>query len=171
MENHSIRNGILFGMAAVSLNLIFYFTSPKFMMGFGSWLIYLMGLYFMVMAVQSFKTQNEGYISLAEAFKAAWLTFVIGITMSGIFSFVLYNYIDIDLLDMLRESQIEALQKMAAMLNMDAAAVESAKIKIEDQNPFSLKSFALAMPVSYLFPGAIFAIIIAAVLKKVNEFA
>ena len=127
-----------------------------------------MALYFMVMAVQNARNENEGFIGLGDAFKQGWLVFVIGISIHTAFTFVFYNYVDVSLLDVLKEAQVEALDKMAKTFNMSEADLEKAKSGIENENPFNLKSILIALPVSFLFPGALMAIVIAAIMKKDN---
>ncbi|MBK9254828.1 MAG: DUF4199 domain-containing protein [Saprospiraceae bacterium] len=166
MENHSIRNGLMYGFVAIAISLLFYFISPEILTSYSSWLTTIIGIYFMVMAVKGFKEDTEGYIGVGEAFKAAWLTFMVGTIISTIFTYVLYNIIDSSLLDLMREAQLDAIDKMAAMLNMDQSAIDSAKEGIEDSNPFDLKAVFIALPVAFLFPGAVIAIIIAAIMKK-----
>lgn len=171
MENHIIRNGILYGLGAILLTLGLYFIDHKIMMSYSSWVIYLIAIYFMVLTIQNYKNDQDGVITLGDAFSKAWLVFIIGITISGIFSFVLYNYIDISLLDTMREVQVEAIDKMASTFGMDQEAVDKAKSGIESANPIDLKAMLIALPISYLFPGALIAIVIAAIMKRNPEIA
>jgi phosphatidylglycerophosphate synthase len=166
MENHIIRNGIYYGVIAIVLTLALYFIDHEIMMSYSSWAIYLIGIWFMVMAVQAYRNEQEGYITLGDAFTKSWLVYVIGISISGIFSFVLYNYIDVSLLDTMRQVQMDAIDKMAGTFGMDQEAVDRAKAGLEGKNPLDLKAMLIALPISFMFPGALFAIVIAAIMKR-----
>ncbi|MBK9150342.1 MAG: DUF4199 domain-containing protein [Saprospiraceae bacterium] len=166
MNQHFVNQGMLYAAATILITLALYFTDAGIMMKYSSWIVYLAALYFMVLAVQNTRNDNGGYIALSEAFKQAWLVFVIGISLHSAFSYVLYNYIDSSLLDVLRETQMESLEKMAKTFKMDEETLNKAKAEIEAENPFNLKALLIALPVSYLFPGSLMAIVIAAILKK-----
>src|SRR5690606_11238401 len=124
----------------------------------------------MVIAVNEYRDANEGYILFKEGFKAAWLTFIIGVTIVNLFTYVLYNFIDPGLIDLAKEKTMEAIEKMGSLMGEDA--MEASLEEIENSNPFGLPKVLLGILISFIFPGAFVAAIIAAVkVRKRNEFA
>ena len=141
------------------------------MLSWGSLLGTAVVIYFMYKAVSATKIENGGLISLGEAFKSGWMVYIIGTVISTIFSFILMNYIDPSLLDLMRETQLEAIEKMSSLFNLPEEAREAQVTAIEEANPFGLGTLAMAIPISFLFPGAVIAIIMAAIMKKKDELA
>jgi len=168
MQNPAIRNGFYMGLGCVALSLIFYFISPAVMISWGSWISYLVVVYFMYRTISEIREENGGFISLGDGFKNSWISFIIGMTLSSLFSFVLINYIDPSLLDIIREEQIKALEKMGDLFNMPEEDLQKQIAVIEETNPFNPATYILGLLVSFLFPGSLIAVIIAAIMKKNN---
>ncbi len=171
MENHFVKNGLIMGVASIVLSLALYLINPKFMLGMGAWLGYAVVIYFMYKTIAEVRADNNEIISLGSGFKASWLSYIIGTIISTIFSFILMNYIDTGLLDLMRETQIEAIEKMADMFNLPEDVREEQIAAIESANPFGLGTLAMMIPMSFIFPGALIAVIMAAIMKKEEKFA
>ncbi|MBC7885955.1 MAG: DUF4199 domain-containing protein [Saprospiraceae bacterium] len=166
LENHPVRNGLILGVASIVFTLGLYLINPKFMLSWGSWAGIIIMVYFMRKSVLDQKKDNKGFISLGEGFKMGWLTYILGTVISTLFSFVLINYIDPSLIEILKDIQIEAIEQISKSFNMPEDTMQAQIEAIEDTNPFSVASLGIALPISFLFPGAVIAIIIASVLKK-----
>lgn len=166
MQQHFVRSGALLGAATIVFNLIIYLISPKFLVSWGSWAGLVITIYFMSKAVKDTRNDLRGFISLSDAFKASWLTYVLGAFLTTVFMFILTNNIDPGLVDVVKQTQIEAIEEVAVFFNIPESQMEEQISMIEDTNPFGLATVALSLPLSFLFPGAVFAIIMAAIMKK-----
>lgn len=171
MENPSIKYGLYIGLANAVITLLAYFINPEWMFGFTLQIaLIIFNIVLMVMAVNEYRDANEGYILFKEGFKAAWLTFIIGVTIVNIFSYLLYNYIDPGLIDVAKEKTMEAIEKMGSFMGEDA--MEASLEEIANSNPFGLPKVLLGILISFIFPGAVLAAIIAAVkVRKRSEFS
>ena len=154
------------GAATIVFNIIIYLISPLFLVSWGSWAGLVITIYFMSKSVRDSRTDQHGMISLADAFKAGWLAYVLGAFITTIFMFILTNYVDPGLVDVVKQTQIEAIEEVGNFFNVPESQMEEQISMIEDTNPFGLATVALSLPLSFLFPGAIFAIIMAAIMKK-----
>jgi hypothetical protein len=76
------------------------------------------------------------------------------------------NFIDPDLIVMAKEVSIEAIEKMSGLLGEDG--VQAAIEKIENENPFGIQQTLMGIAITLVFPGALIALIIAAIMKKTN---
>lgn len=166
MENHSVKNGLWCGLGQILLSLVLYFVNAEFMLSWGSLLGYVFIIYFMQKAVADTRMDHKGFITFGEAFKAGWLTYILGSVLITIFTFVLMNYIDPGLLEKLKVTQVEALEKMGELLHIPEADLEEQISAIEDTNPFGITTIAYALPFSFIFPGAMIALIMALIMKK-----
>lgn len=68
----ALRNGILLGVACVVLSVLLYVTNllytGSFLIGAITWLLNLaICVVFIVMAVQQYKTANDGFLTVGEA--------------------------------------------------------------------------------------------------------
>ncbi len=166
MQNHFVKYGLVMGVASIIFSMILYLSNPAFLMTWGSWAGMIITVYFMVKSVSDTKNDSGGFLTLSDSFKAAWLTFVLGSFISSVFLFVLVNFVDPSLIEVIRNTQIEALQKIGELVSISPDKLEEQISVIKDTNPFGLAQIALSIPISFLFPGAVIAIIIAAILRK-----
>ncbi len=156
----------MMGVASILLNILLYFYDPVLLLGAGSWIGLIICIYFMVKSVSVTRSENGGFLSLSESFKSSWLAYVLGSFISSIFMFILVNYIDPSLIDTIRETQIDVLKQTGTLFKLSDEQIQEQIATIEDTNPFGLAQIAVTIPVSFLFPGAFLAIIIAAIMKK-----
>ena len=166
MQNHFVKYGLMMGVAAIIFSLMLYLANPSFLVTWGSWAGLVITIYFMIKSVNDTKRDNKGFLSLGEAFKAGWLAYVLGSFISSVFMYILVNFFDPTLIDVIRQTQIEAMQKVGETLNFPPEQLKEQISMIEDTNPFGLAQIALSIPISFLFPGAVIAIIIAAIVRK-----
>lgn len=166
MENHPIRFGLMAGGLQIGLCIILYFINKDYYLSFGLFSEYIIFIYFMVLAVQSQKKDLNGFISINAAFRHAWLTYVLAVSITTVFTFVLFNYLDTDLATYFKKIQLETFDNIADMLKISEADKLAQKEVIENEEPFGIKTFAFKLPSSFILPGALLAIIIAAILRK-----
>lgn len=166
MQNHFVRFGLMIGVASILLNILLYVYDPILLLGAGSWIGLIICIYFMVKSVSVTRSENGGFLSLSESFKSSWLAYVLGSFISSIFMFILVNYIDPSLIESIRDAQIDALKQTSQLFNYSENQLEELISAIKDTNPSGLAQIAVTIPVSFLFPGAILAIVIAAIMKR-----
>ena len=174
MEHPSVKNGIFGAIAAIILYLILWFIDPKFFVTYGSWLGFIIIIYFMYRAGKEARDANEGFISFSDVFKYLFLTFAILTIITALFNYVLYNFIDTGLIEVQKEIAQEAVEKMANALGNEDM-VEEFNDNMDD-SMFRLTIGKILQ--GWLFGlviGAIIAAIMGAIMKKKNpafdEFA
>jgi len=167
MGNNGIKNGLFMGVASVLFSMILYFVNPKMMFGGVAYLGMLIPLYFMWKAGTDEKHDNGGYLSFGQGLKVTFLSIVVGFLISNLYNYVLINFIDPSLVDVLRETSMEAAEKMAGMFGGNEDAMEAMKDAMEEQEfAPTIGSTLLTYLVGLIFPGFIFALIISAIVKK-----
>lgn len=168
MENHSVKNGLFFGLASIAYTLIVYLVSPKMLFsGFTGLLVALvMTVIFMVMAAKAERADNEGFLSYGEALKTTFFVFVIGSLISTIFSYILYNIIDPSLIDLMKESAVETATKMAEFFGAPEDQLDQIREEVMNQDmSMGVGRMILQWVYSLIF-GFIVSLIVSAVVKK-----
>jgi hypothetical protein len=166
MGHHPIRFGFIAGILQVCISLVLYFINKDYFLTYGSLIQYIIFIYCMVLATQAHKKDLNGFIILSEAFRPAWLTFILAATIVSIFTFVLMNYIDPDLSTYFKELQLEAFEKASDLLKLSDTDKAAQMEVMKNSEPYGIKSLAFNLPFSFIIPGALLALIIAAIIKK-----
>lgn len=165
MGNLPVKYGLIAGGLGILFSLILYYLDNTIYLKFNSFPLYIIQIYFMVYVVSFIKKQNEGFITFNDAFKPAWLTYILSSTIIALFTYVLMNFIDPSLIEQLKELQVEAFEAAAKLLKYTEEQKEELLGQLENANPYDLKSIA-SLPFSFLFPGAIIAAIIALIKRQ-----
>ncbi len=170
MDNPAIKNGLFMGIASILFTMVLYFIDPSMIFGTIAYAGMLSPIYFMWKSATEEKAINDGFLSFSEGLKAAFLTAVIGGLITQLFSYVLINFIDPSLVDVLRETSIEATEKIIAMFGDNEDAAEQMREAMEEQDfTPTLGKTLIGYLGSLIFPTFIIALIIAAITKKENK--
>ncbi len=165
MTNHWMKYGMLAGLVTVVLYMIIYFVNAKTMLGplvqWGSLLIFIGA---MAKAGIDRKNDNGGYLSFMDTFLEGFKTYAIAAIIYYIFYYILFNFIDPGLTELLKEQAIEAIEKMAGLVGGDG--MEAAMDAIESQDfSIGIGSALMSLFMSIL-GGGIVALIVAVFIKK-----
>ncbi len=164
MKQYDAKYGLMAGVVAIVLSMILYLIEPHMYLKFGSYITFLPMVYFMVQAALSERKINNGIISFKDAFKNSWVTYLIYGVITTIFAYILFNFIDPGLNDLIKETAIEAFEKMRSFLGDEATdkAIES----LENSSTQNVANLSINFLFSLIVPGAMFAAIIALIVKK-----
>lgn len=164
MNDVKIKNGVILGVVLVALSLILYLVSTKAFLGWGSMVAYPIIIYFMYKTAVSVRTLNGGSISFGEATVAAIIPMAIGLLISSLFTWVLYNFIDTGLEEATKQMAIESVEKLGSFLGEDAMEGALEELENEDYSMSLGKTF-----MGYFFTvviGSIIALIVGAITKR-----
>lgn len=163
LENPSIKNGIIAGLAGAAVTLVCYLINPKWALTAASWITTPL---FIVMMVLSVKADKEGqdFTSFSDALKPAFLTYVVANLLFTIFYYVLLNFIAPELIEIQKEIALEAIEKMQGFLGEEAAEAAIDQIQGRDFS-FGLGTALWTFAWGLIIPGFIVAAIIALIMK------
>jgi Na+-translocating ferredoxin:NAD+ oxidoreductase RnfE subunit len=164
MKQYDAKYGLMAGGIAILISLVVYLIDSHSYLKFGAAIAALPMFYFIVQAALAVKKQNNGFISFGDAFKNSWVTYLIYSLLSTIFMYILFNFIDPDLNEMMKETAVETLEKVRSVLG-DEATDEGIKA-IEKSTDQNIGNLAFNFLISLIFPGAFLALIIALIVKK-----
>ncbi|MFT6806786.1 MAG: hypothetical protein ACJA01_000002 [Saprospiraceae bacterium] len=177
MNNPMIKWGLYYGFASIAFTIISYFVNKEWI--FGSGIAMGVGLLLaigaVVLAMKEARTEQEGYLGFGEAMKVGLGVFILGTLMSSIFQWVLFNFVDISLIEASKEYSIETArvmsEKMGNMMNMSEEQMEEMVSQTEEQmanmgNPMSLGMIVQSWLLVSLIGGLPLNLIVAAIMKK-----
>ncbi len=173
MGNPSVKNGLMGAGVAIIVYLILWLIDPTSYLKFGSWIGLVIALFFMYRAAKEARDLNGGFIEFAELFKVTFIMIVIMTAITSFFAYILFNFIDPNLIEVQKQIVTESIEKMSGMMGEDAAAAMAEKMEEQDYNLTIgklLQGWAIGLVL-----WAIAAAIMSAIMKKknpdFNEFA
>lgn len=129
--------------------------------------ILLVIIVFGIISVVKVKQAQNGFASFKESFTSYFVTVLIGLLISSVVSFLIFNVVDTEAAETLKQKTIEQTVQMMEGFNTPAEAIDQTVENMESQNQFGivgiLKSLAFQL---VLF--SIIGLIVAAVMKKNN---
>lgn len=116
------------------------------MVSFGSFVEFGIVIYFMTKTVSAVRSESDGFISFANAFKPAWGTFIITTTITTLFTFLLMNYIDPSLKDVVKEIQAEAFEQASGWPKLGESDKEKMMEQLAESDAFDqINSFCATL--------------------------
>ena len=111
-SNPGVKWGIAGGVILVFLNVITYIAGAAVL--FSWWNSVLQLAVFIAIAVMAGREKKKalgGYINFKDALKPVFTTFIIGTAIITIYQYILYKYIDPQLVDALKQNLLESTAK------------------------------------------------------------
>ncbi len=164
MNHPSVKNGVLGAMINIIITLLLAFISARTLLSGSFWTGFIVFIYFMYLTGKESRELYGGYISFGEIFKYMFFASVIFATISVIFSYVQFNFIDPGLVDVQKDMAIEGIDKVRELLGDEAA--DSMEEQIEEQSFNLTIGKSLINLVFYVVASSIVLAIMAAIMKR-----
>ncbi len=168
MMNKALNNGLIAGGIGVLITLVLYLVDKSLMMN--NWIgsiATLVMLYYMYDSTRSyFQTQEEH--TFRGAFQFPFLTGAVATVISVIFAYVLFNFIDPDLNQMMVDKVMGQMENIRDIQGEEVYEKTMEMMKPE-QMGMSIRNVLIGLMVSLIFPVGIFALIFAAILKNLDR--
>lgn len=164
-KDYWLKYGLLAAAMYVALALLLYFAKDDILLKFGSWGQYIIVIYCMLKVISLTKFDQGGFIKFRQAFKGAWMTFVLSATIIAIFNYILFNFIDPGLIEKMRAIQLDALERVGKTFLKEEELQQQIEL-IETVDFFDLKSLGSTLPLSFIMPGALISAIIALIKRR-----
>jgi len=159
---------LLYGAAVILSGTIFYFTSPEIPYDFRYRIVLFICIVAVMISATTYARKSAGKVfPLREAFRQSWLTYVIGISIVGIFQFSLES-MDEKLQDIAKAKAKEELALSAKWMRMPEQAVVLEMQKIDMRAKESPGKFIFNTFFSFIF-GAVPAFIIALIMRREDK--
>jgi Protein of unknown function (DUF4199) len=162
MSNPSIKYGVYAGVMMIVLDLVLYLMGERTFISFSKIIAIPVIVGAMIYSSKEYKAANGGNGSFKELFTASWLSYLIAGIISTAFTYVLYNYIAPNLIEITKEISMEDLEKMKGKISEE---YYEEMMKQLDGNPMGISYSFLYLFIKYAL-AAIPAMIVAASMKK-----
>ena len=168
VKSRGIYFGIILGailsfITAASYAIDISFLLKPWLMGVNFLLVIVLG----IMAISSVKKLMDGFISFKDAFSTFFMVIVVGFLISTIVAFLIFNVIDPEAKEVLKQMSIEKVTEMMEKFNVPEEALDEAIAKIDETDSFSLvsqiKNFFITLAMY-----SVIGLIVAAIMKKKN---
>ena len=106
-----IRFGLIAALISIAYFLILNVAGIDMTRGFWNWIGYAITLAILVFAHMQFRDKGDGYMSYGQGMIiAVWIGLISG-AISSVFTYLYIKFVDTGFLEIVRDRQIEALQK------------------------------------------------------------
>ncbi len=166
-NNHAIKFGTFAGLGTVVFLFLFYWIEKTLMLSpsviWSTIFLYLIGMY---MAAVEVRKENGGYVDFRTALKASFLVWVIANAIYHAFNYVLYNFLDKDMINVQKAYVSKQMEEMEGVISDDY---------LEDMNQnIAELTYDLSQVISTyatsLVMGFLIAMIIARMVKRQPTF-
>jgi hypothetical protein len=158
MFPHHIKNGFYLGLSCVVGTFILYLIGIDVMLLFRSYLLLALYIFWMRRSVKD-KLAERGDLTRQGLFASAWMTFVLGVTISVMFINLLANYGDQNIIFETKRISAESNKLVSSVMNISPQKMEEIESQPTFINPYGLRAFATMLPLFFILPGALIAMI------------
>ncbi|WP_066224875.1 DUF4199 domain-containing protein [Formosa haliotis] len=171
LKSLSATYGIYLAILLASVTILAYVINLELLtsvwLGVGLFIVIII---FGILSTAKVKSLQNGFISFKEAFTAYFTTVVIGILISAIVSIVLFNYIDPDAAEALKQQVIEKSTAMMQSFGAPQAEIDKAVAEMQKQNQFELGNQLKSLAMQIVF-YCVVGLIVAFAMKKTDPDA
>jgi hypothetical protein len=166
LKQTAINYGIYLGLILSSITVVAYAVSLDL---FTKWWygIILLLLVVVVGVISSAKAKGilGGFMSFKQAFSSYFIAVAVGVIISAGVSMLLFNVVDTEAAEIVKEKTIEAQVKMLEGFGAPKQAIDDAVTELRNTNQFSVVSLLKAIAGQLVFFSVI-GLIVALIMKK-----
>jgi Protein of unknown function (DUF4199) len=165
--NYGVYLGGLLSLVTIAIYAININLMVSMWLGIGL-LIVVVG--FGIVSTAKSKSLFDGFLNFKQAFSSYFITVAIGIAISTAISAILFNFIDPDAAEVIKEKTVEATIAFMEGFSAPPESIAEAVEKLESQNQYGLLNLLKSLAWALLFQSII-GLIVAAIMKKSNPDA
>lgn len=162
------NNGVRYGLIAAVLSTVYSYVvyainEDIFLQWYLTLIVQLLGIVLCVIAVVQSRKMMGGYIVFREAFSAFMIGAIVLLAISLASSLLLFQVIDVDLGERLKDKMLVQMEERFAKSNMSEEQTDQIMQRMEEQDTFGLATqfkSTLYGVVFYAVIGAIVALIL-----------
>ncbi|ANH61313.1 DUF4199 domain-containing protein [Dokdonia donghaensis] len=169
IKSLAFKNGLFSGITIIILYVVAYVINVEILANFWFGLLIIIGLIILgFVTVAKAKSLQNGFISFKEAFSAYIVPVAIGLALPMIFLYLLFNFIDVEAAEMLKDISLEKTEEIMIRFGAPESEIEKAMEQAEAEDSYSLKNISLQYAFTVIF-CAVIGLIAALSMKKKNQ--
>lgn len=166
IKSVSINYGIYLGIILSAATVIAYAINLELFTKWWFGIILLVVIISVgIVSTAKAKSLGKGFISFKEAFSAFFIPIAVGVLISSLVSVVLFNFVDPEAAEMVKEQTIENSVKMMEGFGAPQTAIDEAVAEMQNTNQFSIVSLLKSYAWQMLF-YAVVGLIVGAIMKR-----
>lgn len=166
IKKNGITFGLIFGLFTVLLTTVIYVVDLKLFTS--AWIgvaSIIISIVIGIVLITKTKKQLNNSIVFKEAFTVYFIAISIGSTISTIFNYVLFNFIDPQAKETLKEITLKYTSEMMEKFGAPGTSTKEAMRQIAETDNYSLSNLVMGLAFSLVF-SALFGLILAAIFKS-----
>lgn len=167
LKSSSINYGLYLGLSLVAYTVILYAFNIEMLVNFWMNLLVLpiVIIAFGVVSCAKAKSLLGGFMSFRQAFTAYFIPIAIGIIISTSITVVLFNFIDPDSAEYLKELTMSKTEAFMENMGAPADQIDIALNQMEEQETFAIGTQLRSLAQSLIF-FTVIGLIVALIMKK-----
>ena len=166
IKKNGVTYGAILGLISIASTTLIYITDIKLFM---SWWIggisLILNIMIGIFLVSNTKKQLNNTISFKDAFSVYFIAGVLGSTVSALFNYFLFNFIDPQAKETLKEMTIKYTVEMMEKFGTPKEVLNQTIAELQKADNYSLENIFMGLLFVYLIV-AIFGLILAAIFKS-----
>jgi hypothetical protein len=166
LKSLAINYGVYVGLILSAVTIIAYVIDltllTKWWLGI---ILFVVIIVFGIVSTAKAKSVLQGFISFKQAFSSFFITVAIGILLSTVVNIILFNFIDPEAAEIIKQATIEASVSMMEGFGAPQDAIDQTISQMENTNQFAIDSLLKSLAWQFLF-YSIVGLIVAAFMKK-----
>ncbi|MGC1205979.1 MAG: DUF4199 domain-containing protein [Flavobacteriaceae bacterium] len=159
--------GLYLGITLTVLMILAYIINLDLFVNFWYGIsIYLIVIVFGIITMVKTKINFNGFLSFKDAFTSYFITILVGLVLSSLASYLLFNFIDTDAADVLKEKSIERMVEVFKTMKKSAEEIETTVNKAKSENLYSISNVFQGLIFNYLLPICIIGLLVSAAMQK-----
>ena len=166
IKKNGVTFGFIFGLFSVLVTTTIYLVDLKLFTS--AWIgivSIIISITIGVILITKTKKQLNNIISFKDAFTVYFIAAAIGSTISTLFNYILFNFVDPGAKETIKEVTLKYTSEMMEKFGAPAASTNEAMRKLAETDNFSLGNLAMGLAFSLVF-SALFGLILAAIFKS-----
>jgi len=166
IKKHAMNFGLIAALIGILYTLVGYIMDPELLVNWWAGLmIFIVYIVLFIMTSSKVKKEQDGFISFKDAFTGFVLTSIISGITAVVFNLLLFNMIDPEFGEQVKELQIEKSVQMMENFGADEAIIDKSIADLEATDNYAIGTQVKGFFMMLMF-NIIIGLIVAAVMKK-----
>lgn len=166
LKSMAVNYGLYLGLILSAATIIAYTVNLEL---FTKWWYGIILLFviiaFGIVSTSKAKGALQGFISFKQAFSSFFITVAIGLLISTVVTVVIFNFVDPEAAEIVKESTIQASVSMMENFGAPQETINQTVAEMQNTNQFGMASLAQSLAWQLLF-YAVIGLIVGAIMKK-----
>jgi hypothetical protein len=164
-QNIGLNYGLIAGLIITVVSLLQYLGGLDMYLSPVGYVTYLIVITMAVLAALKVRRSNEGFLEFGEALKVTFTVFAIALLIQTLFTYILFNYIDVDFKNAVSQEVMNKSEQMMKKFGASDEQIQKALDAERHSDQFSAGRVFLGYAITCIV-SFIFCLLISLIVKK-----